>query len=62
MIFDRVLEFATVWGISIGAVAAVVWVSVRLLSEGKNRREVGKRLKQVMMDLETGRVFQESSL
>jgi hypothetical protein len=58
MIFDRVLEVATVWGISIGGVAVVVWAGVRLLSECKSRREITRHLEQVIMDLETGQVFQ----
>ena len=58
MIFERFVEFATVWGISIGGVAVVVWVGVRFLSERKSRREIVKRLEQVMMDLEAGHAVQ----
>ena len=58
MIFERIVEVATVWGISIGGAAVVIWVGVHFLSEWKNRREIVKRLEQVMMDLEAGQVFQ----
>ena len=57
MIFERVLEIAAFWGISIGGAAVVVWIGVRFLSEWKNRREIVKRLEQVMMDLEVGQVI-----
>ena len=58
MIFDSFLEAAAVGGISIVGIAIVVWAGVRFLSEWKRRREIAKRLEQVMMDLEFGRVFQ----
>ena len=58
MISYKILEVATVWGISIGGVVVVVLAGVRFLSEWKSRREISKRLEQVMMDLKAGQVLQ----
>jgi len=57
MISYKILEVATLWGISIGGFVVMILAGIRLITEWKNRRVVNKRLEQVMMDLKSRHVL-----